>query len=97
MNQNQIDLILVDLDTSLTFASIAQGAGATEDKRERNIHHARRGYETIVHLMETAELTDKEKKDIEIKLQDLKSALEGLGQDMSQRQDPYPHSPSHSR
>ena len=50
LNKTGISFLKIDLDTASTFAEIALRADDTE-KRERNRHNARVGYDTVVRLL----------------------------------------------
>src|SRR5579864_7292989 len=50
LNDRKVDLIKVDLDTAMTFATIARDS-SDQQKTARNAAHARKGYEAIVHFL----------------------------------------------
>ena len=84
LNQRKVDLIKVDLDVAGTFAAIAQNASDDSLKRSRNRRHARQGYDAVVHFMRTALIDEKQRREMQIKLTELKAALAALGEVFAQ-------------
>ncbi|HEY6464640.1 MAG TPA: hypothetical protein VIY69_01535 [Candidatus Acidoferrales bacterium] len=85
LNDQKVDLIKIDLQTSFTFAKIAKGATDDREKRLRNRHHARRGYDAVTHFLETAKLGRSERDAIEQGIGRLKAELKELGESFDRR------------
>lgn len=79
LNDRKVDLIKADLDASYTFASIACQAN-DGNKRMRNRKNARKGYDTVLHFLTTAKLTQGEAAEIDKGIARLKQALVELGE-----------------
>lgn len=80
LNRSRIGLIKADLKASLTFATLARDTD-DRNKRQRNTHNARRGYDTVRHLLVRAEdLTARERRHIDEKLGELRAILVELGE-----------------
>jgi len=69
----------VDLETALTFCQIARES-QDPNKRARNRHHARRGYDTVLSLIRKVNLTEQESQELAANLEKLRSELESLGE-----------------
>jgi hypothetical protein len=78
-NQVSIDFLKIDLQTALTFSALALQSPEGE-KKSRNQHNARRGYDTILRLIEKVYLSDSDAKSLGGQLLRLKSELEQLGE-----------------
>ncbi len=78
-NRVNIDFLKIDVQTALTFSRLAQQS-APGEKRDRNRRNARRGYDTILRLIEKVCLSDSDAKSIGGQLLRLKSELEQLGE-----------------
>ncbi len=78
LNDRKVDLIKADLNAASTFASIARESD-DEDKRLRNRKNARRGYDTILHFLSTAKLTQRDADEINGGVARLRRALLELG------------------
>lgn len=83
LNERQVELIKVDLETAFTFATIANDAGGDAQKRERNTYNARRGYDTVVRYMKTAVIGTDERTAINDRVGELRDVLSGLGERFS--------------
>ena len=79
LNATSVNFLKIDLDTALTFTEIALGA-EDADKRERNRHNARIGYDTVLRLMGRVSLTRLDGKILREKLELLKADLVELGE-----------------
>ena len=79
LNQRKIDLIKTDLDAARTFAQIARDSSDPE-KASRNRRNARKGYDTVNHLLSTADVQPGERQTLETEIAALKSALTQLGE-----------------
>lgn len=81
--QGAIDFLEVELQTAMTFATIAKQAGANTSKRARNLANSRKAYDTFVSGRERYAFTEPEQmelKELEPGVQELKRALEQLGE-----------------
>ena len=74
------DFFISDLDLAMTLARIASDSQEDSEKRERNQANARQAYDTISRISARAVLSDKERQEVKEKLNQLKSALERLGE-----------------
>jgi hypothetical protein len=74
------EFLITDLEVALTFAKIASCAPKDGEKRERNIKNARRAYEKVRVLVSRPSLTGQQRRRVTKRLNQLKSALERLGQ-----------------
>jgi uncharacterized coiled-coil DUF342 family protein len=84
LNDRKIELMKVDLEVASTFAMIAEDSRNDAVKRTRNRANARRGYDTIIHFMETAILTKADRNTLTKNLGRLKSTLVRLGEEFPQ-------------
>jgi hypothetical protein len=80
LNRTSTDFLKIDLETALTFSSIALQNAMNTVKRQRNQRNARVGYDTIVRLIEKVTLTDEETRFMVRNLQRLKTELQQLGE-----------------
>jgi hypothetical protein len=83
LNRTSADFLKVDLETALTFSGIAlenKDVKYAEEKRRRNQFNARRGYDTILHLMKKLPLTERDAEFVGRNLQRLKLELQELGE-----------------
>ncbi len=76
---SQVEFLLTELDTATTFCNVAKSAREPE-KIERNIAHAREGYDTAMHFSRGAHFDPHSKNEFDQKLDVLKSLLRELGQ-----------------
>jgi hypothetical protein len=83
LNDRQVELIKVDLETAFTFATIANDADGDAQKRERNTYNARRGYDTVLRYMKTAVMGADERTAINERAGELRDLLSGLGETFS--------------
>lgn len=79
LNATSVSFLKIDLDTALTFAEIALQA-KDGDKRERNRHNARVGYDTVLRLLPKVSPTHGDAKVLTEKLRLLKADLVKLGE-----------------
>jgi hypothetical protein len=79
LNRASTDFLKVDVETALTFASFALH---TDDsvKKGRNKRAARRAYDSVLRLSKKVELTEVDARELSVKLKQLKSELEALGE-----------------
>lgn len=79
LNATSVNFLKIDLNTALTFTGIALEAQDAE-KRDRNRHNARIGYDTVLRLLPKVSPTPDDEKIIEEKLELLKAELVKLGE-----------------
>ena len=84
LNRAKVDFIKIDLETAITFAKTARESSHPE-KTAGNRQNARKGYDTVIHLLRTATLTQVERENIATKLEWLKAALSDLGETSPQQ------------
>jgi hypothetical protein len=79
LNQSAAEFLEIDVETALEFCKIAR---QTRDPRRkiRNRHHARHGYDTIVHLLDRVRLTNEQAHNLDEKLKILRTELVYLGE-----------------
>jgi hypothetical protein len=79
-NSNRIgaEFLITDLDIALTFLDVAQTSTNQETIR-RNREHARRAYDTVVHLMSKIEVDHPERQKIHERLAKLRVRLQAVG------------------
>ena len=80
LNRTSTDFLKVDLQTALTFSRIALENNSDTEKRRRNRRNARRGYDTIVRLVEKVSMSAGDAKFMSHNLERLKSDLRQLGE-----------------
>ncbi|HWC17471.1 MAG TPA: hypothetical protein VG498_10670 [Terriglobales bacterium] len=80
LNETSVDFLKIELDTALTFAGIALQTEDNDTNRARNQHNARRGYDTVVRLMQKVTPSDSDAQLLLAKLEHLKSELVKLGE-----------------
>jgi hypothetical protein len=80
LNRASVDFLKIDLQTALTFTGIALQNEADAAKRRRNQENARKGYDTILRLMEKVSLTADDSCYISSHLKRLKGELSQLGE-----------------
>jgi len=73
-----IILLLTELDLAVAYVTIAKSE--PERGKDRNTKNAREVYETVLHFLAQAALTQDEKTKIKDKLANLKSGLQSLGE-----------------
>ena len=71
--------LITDLDVAMTLARIAGGAAEDSEKRSRNRANARHAYDAVSRISHRALLTGDERRAVDEKLAELRSALEQLG------------------
>jgi len=78
-----LQFLLVEIDTGLTFARIAHAAqGSSARKFERNLKNARKAYDSALRFRRTSVLEPEQKTAVDTKLEELKTALQGLGEEL---------------
>jgi hypothetical protein len=76
-NRIKVDLLRIDLDTCVTFVKTARES-LDKETVARNRRNARQAYDSVVHLMSAAVLTQIEEENVKTKLEHLKNALADL-------------------
>ena len=83
-NQKCADFLKIDLETGLTFANIALGEEPGSAERIKTQANARRAYETVLRLRNRIQIpTEAVSREIQNGLDQLRSALEKLGEKVS--------------
>jgi uncharacterized lipoprotein YehR (DUF1307 family) len=79
VNRTGKDFLKLDVETALTFTSIAL---QTKDaaRKQRNRQSARRAYDTVMRFLERVSLSDQEAEGLAVKLDRLKADLKTLGE-----------------
>ncbi|HEY6972623.1 MAG TPA: hypothetical protein VJA94_25670 [Candidatus Angelobacter sp.] len=78
-----LQFLLVEIDTGLTFARIAQAAQANSPRKfERNLQNARKAYDSALRFRRTSVLEPEQKTGVDSKLEQLKIALRELGEEV---------------
>ena len=72
-----------DLELAMTLTRIASNASEDSEKRIRNQANARHAYDDISRMSNTALLTDEERREVDNRLEELRSALQQLGEDLT--------------
>lgn len=84
-NRNGVAFLNTELDTGLTFTDMALSADPNSEKRSRNIMNARRAYKAVLYFSRFTQFTRKQETKLERKLTRLRSALDQLGEPVSER------------
>ena len=84
LNANGIEFLKTDLETGLTFASIAVNAGDDLAKKRRNQANARKAYDTVLAWSRRIVLTKTDAHQIEEKLGKLQAILRSLGEEFKE-------------
>jgi hypothetical protein len=79
------NFLITDLELGMTFARIASNAHEASGKRTRNKANARRAYDVISRLNHRVLLSGHEREKVELKLANLRLALEELGEILSKQ------------
>jgi len=74
-----VEFLRTEFETTSVFAKIAADA-ADPDKRLRNIQNARKGYDTLVHFVQTLHLSSGERREMQTKISELRRKLISLGE-----------------
>ncbi|HUB34784.1 MAG TPA: hypothetical protein VMA31_17235 [Bryobacteraceae bacterium] len=77
-NRIGAEFLITDLDIALTFLDVAQ-ISANEETIRRNRAHARRAYDTVLHLLTKLEIDARQRQTIGERLSKLKARLEAVG------------------
>lgn len=77
----EFEFLRTELHTGLTTARIAATATRAE-KKQRNRVMARKAYDTALHFMGKSEISDDEAAALKDELEELRSALRELGEDV---------------
>ena len=77
--ENRVDFLLVELETGMTFAGLAQNTSKAET-RTRNIGNARKAYDTLQHFLSEHDVDNPAIRDeIVLGMADLRLKLVELG------------------
>ena len=76
-------VLMTDSHVGLTFANLAAEADPGSDKRIRNQANARKAYDTVLTISRRTEMSDAEWRELTASLDELKHALERLGEQFS--------------
>jgi hypothetical protein len=79
LNQASAEFLKIDVETALTFSQIARESQDSW-KRQRNRDNARKGYETILRLIDKVNLTDDDARFLADRLEELRFNLRILGE-----------------
>lgn len=77
----EIDFLRSELDTGLTLSRIAMQADH-QNKAARNRLNAKKAYDTVIRFMPRVSLSREESREIKSKLNDLRSCLQRLGEEV---------------
>lgn len=75
----RIEYLLTDADVALTFTTMANDPFSDEPKRERLREKGERAYSDIVHFAKDIPIDEPRLSELQKKLQEVRSALKGLG------------------
>jgi hypothetical protein len=76
---NQIQFLLIEVDTATTFCSVAKSS-ANPERMKRNIANARTAYDTLLKFMDRANFDAASKSEFDHKFARLETLLRDLGQ-----------------
>lgn len=79
VNRASTDFLKLDVETALMFADIARHTNE-KIKRQRNVEHARQGYDTIQRLSQKIALSRADKRFLAEKMNALRLSLIALGE-----------------
>jgi hypothetical protein len=79
-NKPGFTFLITDLRLGMTFARIGSQSPQGSEKRTRNQANARRTYDSISRINDHASLDEKERREINGKLAQLRSALMDIGE-----------------
>ncbi len=79
-NRVGVKLLLTDVETSLTFASLALDTTNSPQKRERNRKNARRGYDAVVYFSRKLKPSQTQRRELSSLLRKLRSRLKQAGE-----------------
>jgi hypothetical protein len=80
LNRTRTQFLKTDVQTALTFSSIALNTGRSPETRRRNLTNARKGYDTITAFLPKVTLSPEDREFLRVRLVRLKSELEELGE-----------------
>jgi hypothetical protein len=80
LNSNNVEFLKIDLETALTFATIALESPDDPDKKTRNQARARQAYDFVIERQRTLRINETDATEIAEKLKELKFALAQLGE-----------------
>ena len=74
-----IEFLRTEVETAMVFVGIASSAKYPE-KRARNLAHARKGYDTLLHFLGQLRLTADEREEMTGRISELRHKLAALGE-----------------
>jgi hypothetical protein len=77
--KNQVEFLLIELATGITFCNVAKSASNPE-KMRRNTANAREAHDTALHFLRGAHFDDDTKTEFDTRMAQLKSLLGELGE-----------------
>ena len=80
-NPAGVEFLHIEVETASTFARIASEAQDPE-KRLRNVQNAQRGYDTLLHFMQTLTLSNDDRAEMHLKVSQLRVQLLNLGENV---------------
>jgi len=76
-----IEFLRTEVEATTVFARIASDAQDPE-KRQRNVQNARKGFDTLLHFMQTLALGADEQDEMYLKISELRQKLINLGENV---------------
>lgn len=74
-----IEFLRTEAETAFGFAKIASDT-PNQERRRRNVRHARRAYDTLLHFLKDLVLTANERDEMQTKVAELHRQLVALGE-----------------
>ena len=78
-NAAMVRFLKLDLDMAMTFVDIAERA-ASNERAARCLSEARKAYDTVLRMINSVDLSNPERTELQKRLATLKSTLQRLGQ-----------------
>lgn len=79
-NQKGTEFLKTELNTGLTLAEIALGEEPGSGERAKGQYNARKAYDTFLRLRGRIEVAESERRELQVRLNKLRAALEQLGE-----------------
>jgi hypothetical protein len=80
LERTGFSFFITDIELAMTLVRIATGSDNDPEKKTRNRQNARRAYDSVLRLSTSAALNEEERAEVDEKLRQLKSSLEGIGE-----------------
>ena len=80
LERTRFTFFITDIELAMTLVRIAADSEKNPEKKARNQENARRAYDTILRLSASAVLSDEQRAEVDEKLGQLKSSLQGIGE-----------------